>query len=78
MKDPCLRVVYHRGEDGQLYVFMYRGELHIGTVQVGYVLCDLEKIAGSLSRLEKIGYDLGKVAEHLCCFLSIVKRGEPE
>ena len=39
MKDPCLRVVYRRGEDGQLYVFMYRGSLHIGTVEVDKFNC---------------------------------------
>ena len=29
------------------------------------VLCDLEKISGSLVRLEKMGCDLGRVAEIL-------------
>jgi hypothetical protein len=33
--------------------------------QVGNVLCDLEKISGSIAKLERIGYDLGKVADLL-------------
>ncbi len=34
MKDLSLSVTYHRGDNGQLYVWLYRGELHIGTVEV--------------------------------------------
>ena len=34
MKDKTLKVLYHRGEQGQLYVFLYRAELHIATVEV--------------------------------------------
>jgi hypothetical protein len=34
LRDQSLSVVYRRGEDGQLYVFMYRGKLHIGTIEV--------------------------------------------
>lgn len=39
MKDQTLKVTYHRGEDGQLYVFLYRGKLHIGTVEVNSFNC---------------------------------------
>lgn len=39
MKDDKLNVVYRRGEDGQLYVFMYRGKLHIGTIEVNGSNC---------------------------------------
>ena len=49
MKDCSLRVVYHRGEDGQLYVFMYRGKLHIGTVEVDKFNC-LEVFRGVENR----------------------------
>lgn len=34
MKDKTLRVIYHRGEDGELFVFLYRSNLHIATVNV--------------------------------------------
>jgi len=46
VKDRFLRVVYRRGEDGQLYVFMYRGEVHIGTVEVDKSNC-LEVFRGT-------------------------------
>ena len=49
MKDRFLRVVYRRGEDGQLYVFMYRGEVHIGTVEVDKLNC-LEVFRGTENR----------------------------
>ncbi len=39
MKDQTLKVTYRRGDDGQLYVFMYRGKLHIGTVEVNSFNC---------------------------------------
>lgn len=39
MKDRSLRVLYRRGEDGQLYVLMYRDEFHIGTVEVDKFNC---------------------------------------
>ena len=39
MKDQTLNVTYRRGDDGQLYVFMYRGKLHIGTVEVNAHNC---------------------------------------
>jgi hypothetical protein len=39
VKSQLLRVVYHRGENGQLYVFMYRGKLHLGTVEVNELNC---------------------------------------
>ena len=39
MKDLSLNVVYRRGENGQLYVLMYRGKLHIGTVEVNSFNC---------------------------------------
>lgn len=34
MKDKNLKVIYHRGENGELYVFLYRSDFHIATVQV--------------------------------------------
>jgi hypothetical protein len=34
VKDQLLRIKYARGENGELYVCLYRGELHIGTVEV--------------------------------------------
>jgi hypothetical protein len=37
--DQALKVVYRRGEDGQLYVWLYRGKLHLGTVQVDNFNC---------------------------------------
>jgi hypothetical protein len=39
LKDQTLNVTYSRGDDGQLYVFMYRGKLHIGTVEVNSRNC---------------------------------------
>ena len=39
MKDHFLRVVHRCGEDGRRYVFMYRGNLHIGTVEVDKFNC---------------------------------------
>ena len=39
MRDQSLNVVYRRGEDGQLYVFIYRGQLHVGTVEVNSFNC---------------------------------------
>jgi len=39
LKDQTLKVTYRRGGDGQLYVFMYRGKLHIGTVEVNSFNC---------------------------------------
>ncbi|MCW4003610.1 MAG: hypothetical protein NWE95_06845 [Candidatus Bathyarchaeota archaeon] len=39
MKDYSLSVVYRRGDDGQLYVWLYRGQLHIGTVEVNSFNC---------------------------------------
>ncbi len=39
MKDQRLKVVHRRGENGQLYVLMYRGKLHIGTVEVNSHNC---------------------------------------
>ena len=39
MKDDSLSVVYRRGDDGQLYVWLYRGKLHIGTVEVNSFNC---------------------------------------
>jgi hypothetical protein len=34
MKDKTLRVIYHRGDDGELSVFLYRSDFHIATIQV--------------------------------------------
>lgn len=39
MKDKMLNVTYRRGDDGQLYVFMYRGKHHIGTVEANSRNC---------------------------------------
>jgi hypothetical protein len=39
LKDKTLNVTYRRGDDGQLYVFMYRGKHHIGTVEVNSFNC---------------------------------------
>jgi hypothetical protein len=39
LKDDSLSVVYHRGDNGQLYVWLYRGKLHIGTVEVNSFNC---------------------------------------
>lgn len=39
MKDDSLSVVYRRGDNGQLYVWLYRGKLHIGTVEVNSFNC---------------------------------------
>jgi hypothetical protein len=39
VKDQRLKVVHRRGENGQLYVLMYRGKLHIGTVEVNSHNC---------------------------------------
>ncbi|MGD6806344.1 MAG: hypothetical protein ACQCN4_05235 [Candidatus Bathyarchaeia archaeon] len=39
MKDKTLKVTYRRGDDGQLYVLMYRGKLHLGTVEVNAFNC---------------------------------------
>jgi hypothetical protein len=39
VKDRRLKVVHRRGENGQLYVLMYRGKLHIGTVEVNSHNC---------------------------------------
>ncbi len=39
MKDQSLKVVYRRGEKGQLCVWLYRGNLHLGTVQVDNFNC---------------------------------------
>lgn len=39
MRDPSLNVVYRRGDNGQLYVWLYRGRLHIGTVEVNSFNC---------------------------------------
>ena len=39
MIDQSLNIIYRRGENGQLYVFIYRGQLHIGTVEVNSFNC---------------------------------------
>jgi hypothetical protein len=39
LKDDSLSVVYRRGNNGQLYVWLYRGKLHIGTVEVNSFNC---------------------------------------
>ncbi len=45
MKDLSLNIVYRRGDNGQLYVWLYRGQLHIGTVEVNSFNC-MEVIRG--------------------------------
>jgi len=37
MKDKNLKVIYHRGERGELHVFLYRSNLHIATIEVDAV-----------------------------------------
>jgi hypothetical protein len=37
--DQSLKVVYRRGEYGQLYVWLYRGKIHLGTVEVDNFNC---------------------------------------
>jgi len=39
LKDLSLNIVYRRGDNGQLYVWLYRGQLHIGTVEVNSFNC---------------------------------------
>jgi hypothetical protein len=39
LRDQSLNVVYRRGENGKLCVFMYRGKFHIGTVEVNEFNC---------------------------------------
>jgi len=39
LKDQSLKVVYRRDEKGRLYVWLYRGKLHLGTVQVDNFNC---------------------------------------
>jgi hypothetical protein len=34
MKDKSLKVIYHRGEQGELFVFLYRSNFHIATIEV--------------------------------------------
>jgi len=34
MKDKSLKVIYHRGEEGELFVFLYRSNLRIATIEV--------------------------------------------
>lgn len=34
MKDKNLKVIYRRGEGGELYVFLYRSNFHIATIEV--------------------------------------------
>ena len=34
MKDMNLKVIYHRGEGGELFVFLYRSKFHIATIEV--------------------------------------------
>lgn len=55
----------HVGRDAAIEYLLMPERVKKLEGQVGNVLCDLEKISGSLSKLEKIGYDLGKVADIL-------------
>jgi hypothetical protein len=42
------------------------------------VLCDLKKISGNLAKLEKIGYDLGRVAEVLGKLVDFERQSAPK
>jgi len=34
MKDKTLKVIYTRGNNGELFVYLYRSDLHIATIEV--------------------------------------------
>ncbi|MDT8782508.1 MAG: hypothetical protein IAX22_07705 [Candidatus Bathyarchaeota archaeon] len=39
LRDQVPSIIYRRGDNGQLYVWLYRGQLHIGTVEVNSLNC---------------------------------------
>jgi hypothetical protein len=39
MKDRFLKVTHKRGDGGELYVCIYRGDLHLGTIEVNSFNC---------------------------------------
>ncbi len=39
MNEASLSVVHRQGDDGKLYVFIYHGKLHVGTVEVNSFNC---------------------------------------
>ena len=55
----------HLGRDAAVEYLLMPERVKKLEGQFDNVLCDLERISGSLSKLEKIGCDLGKVAEIL-------------
>lgn len=55
----------HLGRDAAVEYLLMPERVKKLEGQVGNVLCDLEKISRSISKLEKIGYDLGRVADIL-------------
>ncbi|MCW4003611.1 MAG: hypothetical protein NWE95_06850 [Candidatus Bathyarchaeota archaeon] len=56
----------HLGRDAAVEYLLMPERLKKLEGQMGNVLYDLEKIAGSIAKLDKMGYDLAKVAEVLC------------
>jgi predicted transcriptional regulator len=56
----------HLGRDAAVEYLLMPERVKKLEGQIGNVLYDLDKIAGSLAKLDKMGYDLAKVAEVLC------------
>ncbi|NLF87453.1 hypothetical protein GX563_01365 [Candidatus Bathyarchaeota archaeon] len=56
----------HLGRDAAVEYLLMPERVKKLEGQMGNVLCDLEKISGSLSKLDKMGYDIAKVADVLC------------
>lgn len=56
----------HLGRDAAVEYLLMPERVKKLEGQMGNVLYDLEKIAGSLTKLDKMGYDIAKVAEVLC------------
>lgn len=56
----------HLGRDAAVEYLLMPERVKKLEGQIGNVLYDLEKISGSLTKLDKMGYDLAKVAEVLC------------
>jgi len=56
----------HLGRDAAIEYLLMPERVKKLEGQMGNVLYDLEKIAGSLTKLDKMGYDIAKVAEALC------------
>jgi len=55
----------HLGRDAAVEYLLMPGRVKKLEGQVGNVLCDLEKISGSIAKLEKLSFDLGKITEIL-------------